>query len=184
MTTNDETTRVPMCRLEPMGEAHRKAVIDIYNYYIETSFAAYLDTKVSYEYFDRFLSVTRGFPAFVVQSENGETVGFGFLHPYHHASTFQKSVEVSYFLSPHHTGKGIGNQLLQELTEMAKDLGIENIFANVSSRNEGSINFHKKHGFHECGVMRNVGQKFNQTFDIIWMQKDLTQTAFTSSDPE
>jgi phosphinothricin acetyltransferase len=47
------------------------------------------------------------------------------------------------------------------------------LLANISSKNMESLTFHKKHGFFECGRMYEVGEKFNELFDVIWMQKDL-----------
>ena len=56
-------------RFEKMGEGDREAVIDLFNYYIENSFAAYPDKKVSYGLFDQFLTLTEGYPAFTVRDE-------------------------------------------------------------------------------------------------------------------
>ena len=43
--------------------------------------------------------------------------------------------------------------------------------ARISAENEGSISFHKKHGFVECGRFRAVGQKGPKVYDMVWMQK-------------
>jgi phosphinothricin acetyltransferase len=48
---------------------------------------------------------------------------------------------------------------------------VETILASISSRNEGSLRFHRKHGFRECGCFEGVGRKFDQDFDVVWMQK-------------
>ncbi len=47
----------------PLSEIHRHAVIDIFNYYIENSFSAYLDRKVPYDFYDIFLSMMKGYPS-------------------------------------------------------------------------------------------------------------------------
>ena len=72
-------------RFEKMGEGDREAVIDLFNYYIENSFAAYPDKKVPYGLFDQFLALTEGYPAFTVRDEESadRIVGFAFLRPYH-----------------------------------------------------------------------------------------------------
>jgi phosphinothricin acetyltransferase len=49
--------------------------------------------------------------------------------------------------------------------------GISVILASTSSLNEGSIRFHAKNGFTECGRFRNVGKKRGTFFDTVWMQK-------------
>lgn len=45
-------------RFEKLDEAHRVPVIDIFNHYIENSFAAYLEQKVSYDFFSMILGAT------------------------------------------------------------------------------------------------------------------------------
>ena len=72
-------------RFEKMVEGDREAVIDLFNYYIENSFAAYPDKKVPYGLFDQFLTLTEGYPAFTVRDEEqaDRVVGFAFLRPYH-----------------------------------------------------------------------------------------------------
>ena len=60
---------------ETLSESHRKAVIDIFNYYIQNSYAAYPDQPVDEDFFDRFLEMSRGYPAVVIQAGE-EVVGF------------------------------------------------------------------------------------------------------------
>ena len=68
---------------------------------------------------------------------------------------------------------GYGTVLLDAMTRAAKKKGITVLLANISSRNPESLAFHKKHGFTECGRLHNVGIKFNERFDVVWMEKEL-----------
>ena len=77
----------------------------------------------------------------------------------------------TYFLSPSKTGNGIGKKLLELLIRDGRKLGKTNFLVNISSDNEGSINFHRKNGFMECGRFRSVGKKNDKKFDMVWMQK-------------
>jgi phosphinothricin acetyltransferase len=52
--------------------------------------------------------------------------------------------------------------------------GITVLLASISSKNPASLAFHEKHGFVECGRLHNTGFKFNERFDVVWMEKDLT----------
>jgi L-amino acid N-acyltransferase YncA len=158
--------------LETMTESHRQAVIDIFNHYIQNSFAAYPDQPVEYHFFDRFTEMSAGYPTAVVKTE-AKVVGFGFLRPFHPASTFRRTAEVTYFIMPEHTRRGLGTAMLDYFTEQAKKLGIDSILASVSSRNQVSLNFHVQKGFQECGRLPQVGRKFGQDVDVVWMQKRL-----------
>ena len=162
-----------MYTYEHMGEQHRTAVIDIFNYYITNSYAAYPETPVGYELFDRFLDMSRGYPALVIKDESETIVGFAFLHAHRPGQTFCRAAEITYFLLPEHTGHGIGSGVLAQFNQVARERGIDTILASISSRNEGSLRFHGKNGFKECGRFRRVGRKFGEDFDEVWMQLEL-----------
>jgi len=159
--------------LEPLSPTDRKPVIDIFNYYIENSFAAYPEHKVSYDFFDLLLKMSEGYPAMVVKDENREVVGFGMLHAYHPLPVFSKTAEISYFIKPDWINKGIGERILRHLTQKAEEKGITSLLASISSLNKLSLHFHKKNGFKECGRFEKIAEKKGQVFDVVYMQKKL-----------
>ncbi|MBE0481730.1 MAG: GNAT family N-acetyltransferase [Dehalococcoidia bacterium] len=63
--------------------------------------------------------------------------------------------------------------MLSLLIREASQMGIDTLLASISSRNQSSIDFHKKNGFTECGKFVSIGRKFGQDFDVVWMQKFL-----------
>jgi len=158
---------------EEMSEEHRTGVVDIFNHYIENSFAAYPEEPFNYDFFDRFMTMAYNYPSAVVKDVSGEIVGFAFMHPFHAISTFSKTAIITYFILPEHTGKGLGTVILERFIKEAKKKGIEIFMANLSSENEGSMNFHLKKGFRECGRFKKIGRKFGKDFDFITMQLDL-----------
>ncbi len=154
---------------EPMSEKHRQPVIDLFNYYITHSHAAFPERTVGYDFFSRFLEISRGYPAIVMKDDFGNVVGFAFLRPYHPAETFRRTAEITYFILPDHTHRGLGTAVLRELVSEARSLGIDSLLASISSRNEASLNFHHQRGFRECGRFPQVGRKFGEDFDVVWM---------------
>ena len=68
-------------------------------------------------------------------------------------------------------GKGIGKRLLDHLEENGRVQGITCLLACISSRNPGSITFHARNGFAECGRFKAVAEKKGVSFDTVWMQK-------------
>ena len=159
-------------RFDRMDEGDREAVIDLFNHYIENSFAAYPEERVPYALFDQFMEMTKGYPAFTARDEarEGHFVGFAFLRPYHPLRSFQRSAEVSCFIEPEYTRRGIGTNMLERIIADAKRKGIDSILANVSSLNEQSLRFHGRHGFSECGRFRKVAKKKGRDLDAVWMQ--------------
>jgi phosphinothricin acetyltransferase len=74
---------------------------------------------------------------------------------------------------PEFTGHGLGNMLLDRLTSDALKMGMTSLVANMASKNIPSIHFHVRNGFTEVGRLQNAGMKFDEQFDIVWMQKML-----------
>jgi L-amino acid N-acyltransferase YncA len=159
--------------LDRIGPSDRTAVIDLFNHYVEHSFAAYPEKPVPYEFFDLLLAVSKEYPTVAVRDGEGNLLGFGMLRPHNPMPAFARTAEVTYFLRPDMTGKGLGPQVLDRLEREGKQRGISCILASVSSLNEGSIRFHARHGFTECGRFRNVGEKKGTLFDTVWMEKEI-----------
>ena len=97
---------------QPLTEKHKFAVIDIFNYFIKNSYAAYPEEPVHYEFFTLFQQIAQRFPAIaIVDMEQGDdVVGFAFMRPFHQSKTFRRTAELSYFLLPEYTRKGIGGK--------------------------------------------------------------------------
>ena len=58
-----------------------------------------------------------------VTVDTGQVVGFGFLRPFHHASSIRRTAEVTYFILREFTKQGIGTNLLNRLIEQAVPKG-------------------------------------------------------------
>lgn len=159
--------------IEPIAACHAQAVIEIFNHFIAHSMAAFPEEPVPGEFFARFQQMTAGYPAFVARIDSGRVAGFGFLRPFHPATTLRRTAEVTYFILPEFAGQGIGTALLARLVEGARGLGIDNLLATISSANAESLAFHRAKGFRVCGRLERAGRKRGQEFDIVWMQKTL-----------
>ena len=157
--------------ISQISNEDREQIMDIFNYYVEHSFAAYPENKLPYQAFDMFLQMSNGFPSGTIKDENSKIIGFGMLRAHNPMPTFSQTAEVTYFIHPDHTGVGLGKMLLSFLEKGAVEKGITNILANISSLNPRSIEFHQKNGFKECGRFRKVGKKNGKEFDTVWMQK-------------
>jgi L-amino acid N-acyltransferase YncA len=88
-------------------------------------------------------------------------------------AAFTHTAEITYFIRPTCTGIGIGGAILSYLEMKGRKIGISCVLAQISSLNEGSIRFHQKNGFTQCGKFVNVGKKNGKFFDTVWMQKNI-----------
>ncbi len=150
-------------------ESDYKEVTDIFNYYVKNSMAAYPVEEAEIDY---LLSGSIE-NSFIVLEVDEKVEGFAKLSWYHASSTFSKSAKIGYFISEQYTGKGYAKKLLRHSEEFAKNNGIENIFAHLSSENKPSQILHEKNGFKQCGIFPKIGKKFGKEFDIIWYVKNI-----------
>lgn len=157
--------------LKQLSSQDKVPVIDIFNYYIENSFAAYLENKVPYDFFELILNSIKGYPGVTLNTKEGEVIGFGFLRSYNPMPAFSKTAEITYFIKAEYVGKGLGKLLLNHLLAEAKKINLDCILASISSLNEISLEFHLRNGFKECGRFLRIGKKNTRDFDVVWMQK-------------
>jgi phosphinothricin acetyltransferase len=147
--------------------ADLEEILAIYNYHVKNSFAAYPEKELDKEIFN--LLIQEAISCYVLKIDN-EVGGYAILRNYLPYENFKHTGKLTYFLKTEYTNKGFGTKLFRKLIDDAIDYGINTIYVHLSSRNPQSLNFHKKLGFKECGRFRNVAKKFNQKFDIIWME--------------
>ena len=127
--------------ISQISNEDRKAIMDIFNHYVENSFAAYPENKLPYQAFDMLLEMSSGFPTGSIRDQNGKIVGFGMLRTHNPIQTFSQTAEVTYFIHPDNTGEGLGKMLLSFLEKGAVEKGITNILANISSLNYSGPQF-------------------------------------------
>lgn len=149
-------------------EADRALVLDIFNRFVRTGFAAYPEEEMPPEFFDPIIDSAVVFRVLEIE---GSVAGFGFIRPFMPLPNFSHTGVLTYFILPEFTRKGLGTTLLDALIKAGRRDGMTNYLANISSRNEQSLAFHRKHGFREVGRFSDVGVKFGESFDIVWMQK-------------
>ena len=160
-------------RFVPLTEGYAGPAREIFNRHVADGFAAYPEEPVSESFIGDLVKSAIEGSALAAVDEDGALLGFGFLRPYSQAAAFSHTAVTTIFLSPEWTGRGIGAAILRLMVDGASRKGITRVLAHISSRNPRSIDFHRKHGFVECGRFPGVGQKWGEDFDVVWVVKDL-----------
>ncbi len=145
-----------------------EGLIRVFNYFAINSFAVYSESPLTAEHFNLMIAQTR--IALVIENEK-QIIGFGYISKFKPFPNFDGTGLLTYFILPEFTGKGIGKNLFNTLITRGREIGISNYLVHISSKNEQSLQFHKKMGFNETGLFKNVAKKFGELFDIVWMQK-------------
>jgi L-amino acid N-acyltransferase YncA len=79
-------------RIVPLTKSNQTEVMDIFNYYIENSFAAYPENKLPYEFFETFLRICEGYPSLIAEDDKGNVLGFGMLRAFNPFSAFSQTI--------------------------------------------------------------------------------------------
>lgn len=147
------------------------AILDIINQAILTTTAIYdYDARTLEEqaaWFDQMIQ--DGMPVIVAEHDK-EVVGYGSYNIFKPKIGYRFSVEHSIYLNEKSRGVGVGGKLLKSLIQRAHESGVHTMIGVIDAANRGSIDFHKKFGFIEKGYLREVGFKFDQWLDIVFMQ--------------
>ncbi len=145
-----------------------KKICDIYNYYIKSTIITFEEELVSeVEMTDRIKSATL---PWLVFEENEKIPGYAFASEWKSRCAYKYSVEISIYLDTNFKGKGIGQQLYNELLQQLKELKYQTIIAGISLPNEASVKFHEKFGFEKVAHFKKVGYKFNKFIDVGYWQ--------------
>ena len=151
-------------------EEDAKKILEVVNSFVKYSFAAYSDEYYPPSIVDEWSKKAK---IFLVLETGKEVVGFGFVASYKPFKSCNHVGVLTYFILPEYTGKGLGTKLINQLISKGNDLGVTNYLAHISSRNEQSLNFHKKHGFQEVGRFKDMSVKLGESVDMVWVQKQI-----------
>ena len=124
-----------------------KAITNIYNEYVLHSVATFDTEPVQEEEMRaRIAEISSRFPYFVYE-EDKEITGYCYAHTWKERSAYRYTLETTVYLSPGHTGKGIGMLLMQRLIEACRENGYRALIACITEGNEASNILHERLGF-------------------------------------
>jgi len=167
--------------IRPASPADLAEINAIYNYYVARSTCVWTtnpcseaERKAWYEEHSESMPI-------LMAEYSGRIVGWGALSSFRTAYTLAGTLEDSVYVRHDFHRQGIGSRLLKELINAARQKGLRSILANISADQEPSIRLHEKFGFQKVAHLRQVGQKFNQWFDAVYLQ--LLLAANTTPEP-
>src|SRR5699024_2557903 len=147
----------------------------IYNYYIHNATMSFridlTDVSLKEEQDTGTIRIT----PLLVAEYDGKFKGIAFTYGGGACEGYRTYKEISMYLDAHVKAKGIGSGLYQALEQEVIDNyhDIYKLVSQVTGTNESSLKFHKKHGFEQFGVCKNMGYKFDQWLDVVYLEKDI-----------
>jgi phosphinothricin acetyltransferase len=160
-------------RFEPMKDEYLENAAEIYNYYIENTTVTFHTEQLSAQDMKPILYQDDPFYISMGIFDGDDFCGYAYMAPYKKRQAYRISSEVTLYLDPKLTGKGVGSMALNLLEEHALKNGIHSFLAVVCSENSASIKLFSKNGYEKCAHFKEVGIKFGRMLDIVVLQKIL-----------
>jgi len=95
----------------------------------------------------------------IVMDEDRKIIGWAALTPISSRCVYAGVAEVSVYVDPAHSGKGIGLALLNELVRQSEKEGIWTLQAGIFPENTASLRIHEKAGFRTLGIREKIGKQ-------------------------
>lgn len=150
------------------------ALTDIYNWYIsETTVTFDLEPYTPKKRKEMWMShyALSGRYRLLVAEIDDKIVGYASSSQLRVKAAYDPSVEVSIYIKKDAHRLGAGSLLYERLFEHLNREDVHRAYAGITLPNEASLAFHKKFGFSEVGRFHEVGRKFNQYWDVAWLEK-------------
>ncbi len=142
------------------------AICSIYNYFVENTHHTFetrsIDVK---EMLNRISIILIDYPFLVVENE-GEIIAYAYATRWKSRQAYDRTVESTIYIKQGLQGSGLGTVLYSELIKQLKQLNIHCVLGGIALPNPSSISLHKKLGFKNSGVLKEVGYKFSNWIDV------------------
>jgi len=152
-------------------EADLPAINDIYNYYVLRSTCTY---QLEPETLDARVAWFRSHPPdkypVLVAEWAGEVAGWGALSKFRERAAYAPTVEASVYIRHDLHRRGLGRALLVELIARARQIGYHSLLGGTSADQAASIALQENLGFVRVAHFKQVGFKFGQWLDVIFLQ--------------
>ncbi|HXS96663.1 MAG TPA: GNAT family N-acetyltransferase [Candidatus Limnocylindrales bacterium] len=101
----------------------------------------------------------------------GNILGYACTGRFRTKEAYDPTVEVSIACHPDCVARGVGSSLYTALFRALENQDIHRIVAGVAQPNPASNRLHERFGFRPIGLLTQVGRKFGNYYDVLWMER-------------
>lgn len=166
-------------RIERATVEDARELLEIYAPYVENT-AISFEYKVpdEEEFRGRIRDISSKYPYIKAVDEDGRILGYAYAGSFKSRAAYDWSVETTIYVKEDKRGGGVGRTLYEALEASLIRMGILNLNACIAYTDKedehltnASMHFHKKLGYSLVGTFHQSGYKFDQWYDMIWMEK-------------
>jgi phosphinothricin acetyltransferase len=151
-----------------------EAIARIYNHYVAHTIVTFEEQPVSVDDMTRRVDevLAAGLP-WLVAEEDGHVLGYAYAGRWKARSGYRFAVEISVYLDPAATGRGLGTTLYEALFPLLREKKIHAIVGGIALENPASVALHEKFGMRKIAHFREIGFKFDRWIDVAYWELTL-----------
>lgn len=157
-------------------------LLKIYSYYVtNTAISFEWNVPSLQDFSERIENTLKKYPYIVAeinQNNQKKIIGYAYAGAFKTRTAYDWSVETSIYVDKDFRHCGVGKLLLERLEQLLQKQNFLNVNACIAFTEKeseyltnGSYKFHQKMGYTLVGTFHKCGYKFDQWFDMIWMEK-------------
>ena len=146
-------------------------------YVLNTAITFEYEVPSKEEFTERIKNISKKYP-YLVAEFNGKIAGYAYAGCFKDRSAYDWAVETTIYIDANYKKSGIGKKLYSTLENELKRQNVVNLNACIAyTENENehltndSCHFHEHMGYRLVGRFTKCGYKFNEWYDMIWMEK-------------
>ena len=157
-------------------------LLKIYSYYVtNTAISFEWNVPSLQDFSERIANTLKKYPYIVAeinQNNQKKIIGYAYAGAFKTRTAYDWSVETSIYVDKDFRHCGVGKLLLERLEQLLQKQNFLNVNACIAFTEKeseyltnDSYKFHQKMGYTLVGTFHKCGYKFDQWFDMIWMEK-------------
>ena len=152
--------------------ADAPAIATIYNHYVAETVVTFEEDRVTAsEMARRLADVHAASLPWLVAEQGGEIAGYVYATRWKTRSGYRFSVEITVYLAPAATRRGVGSRLYAELFSRLQQRGVHAVIGGIALPNDASIALHEKFGLRKVAHFEEVGFKLGRWIDVGYWQR-------------
>ena len=156
--------------IRPATTADAAAICAIYNHYVLETTITFEEAPVPPAEMEARIRETLQSLPWLIWEDDASIHGFAYASKWKGRCAYRHTAEVTIYLDPKSTGRGLGLQLYQSLLTDLRQRSLHAVIGGIALPNAASIALHERLGFRKVAHFEQVGWKFNRWIDVGYWQ--------------
>ena len=173
-----------MTRVRAARPGDADAIVAIYAPYVREGTVSF-ETEVpdAAAIAERMTAAAPLFP-WLLAEEGGEALGYAYASQFSPRGAYRWAAETTVYIAGDAHGRGVGRRLYGALLATLGAQGFTQAIGRIALPNPPSVALHRRLGFHEAGVLREIGWKAGRWVDVGYWQCALGEGDRVPQEPQ